>query len=119
MGDRIAVGGCQGGFWSGGCGSLGCLSQIDARATIWVVPPRAERSIRHKHPTLAGNSFGDNLRAARESAGLSREQLGMMAGLNAATIYRLEAGDRQPRLPTILLLAEVLGLTGSDLIRNL
>ena len=42
-----------------------------------------------------------------------------MAGLNAATIYRLEGGDRQPRLPTILVLAEVLGLTGSELISNL
>ena len=35
------------------------------------------------------------------------------------TIYRLEAGDRQPRLPTIIVLAKVLGMTASDLIRDL
>jgi len=68
---------------------------------------------------MPGGSFGANLQAAREAANLSREELGRMAGLNAATIYRLEGGDRQPRLPTILVLAEVLGLTGSELISNL
>lgn len=68
---------------------------------------------------LPGGSFGANLTAAREQAGLSREQLGSRAGLNAATIYRLEAGDRQPRLPTIVVLAEVLGMTASDLIKKL
>ena len=69
--------------------------------------------------TLPGTTFGANLGAAREHAGLSREQLGSRAGLNAATIYRLEAGDRQPRLPTIIVLAKVLGMTASDLIRDL
>ena len=68
---------------------------------------------------LPGGTFGANLTAAREHAGLSREQLGSRAGLNAATIYRLEAGDRQPRLPTIIVLAKVLGMTASDLIRDL
>ena len=68
---------------------------------------------------LPGTTFGANLTVAREHVGLSREQLGTRAGLNAATIYRLEAGDRQPRLPTIIVLAKVLGMTASDLIRDL
>lgn len=68
---------------------------------------------------LPGGTFGANLTAAREHAGLSREELGSRAGLNAATIYRLEAGDRQPRLPTIIVLAEVLGMSASELVQNL
>jgi transcriptional regulator with XRE-family HTH domain len=68
---------------------------------------------------MPGGSFGSNLKAARDRLGWGQEELGKRTGLNPATIYRLEIGDRQPRLPTILVLAEALGITGSDLIRNL
>ncbi len=81
--------------------------------------PRVLQSAPDRSAALPGGSFGANLTAAREHVGLSREELGSRAGLNAATIYRLEAGDRQPRLPTIVVLAEVLGMTASDLIQNL
>jgi transcriptional regulator with XRE-family HTH domain len=72
-----------------------------------------------RRTALPGGTFGANLTAAREHQGLSREELGSRAGLNAATIYRLEAGDRQPRLPTIIVLAEVLGMSASELIHDL
>ncbi len=81
--------------------------------------PRTLPSPADRLAALPGGTFGANLTAAREHAGLSREVLGSRAGLNAATIYRLEAGDRQPRLPTIVVLAEVLGMSASELIQNL
>lgn len=81
--------------------------------------PQALKPSDAQSVTLPGTTFGANLTVAREHVGLSREQLGTRAGLNAATIYRLEAGDRQPRLPTIIVLAKVLGMTASDLIRDL
>jgi transcriptional regulator with XRE-family HTH domain len=81
--------------------------------------PRLLPSAPDRSAALLGGTFGANLTAAREQAGLSREELSSRAGLNAATIYRLEAGNRQPRLPTIIVLAEVLGMTASDLIQNL
>jgi transcriptional regulator with XRE-family HTH domain len=81
--------------------------------------PRTLQSPADRLAALPGGTFGANLTAAREHAGLSREELGSRAGLNAATIYRLEAGDRQPRLPTIIVLAEVLGMSASELIQNL
>jgi transcriptional regulator with XRE-family HTH domain len=81
--------------------------------------PRTLPSPADRLAALPGGAFGANLTAAREHAGLSREELGSRAGLNAATIYRLEAGDRQPRLPTIIVLAEVLGMSASELIQNL
>ena len=81
--------------------------------------PQALKPSDAQSVTLPGTTFGAKLTVAREHVGLSREQLGTRAGLNAATIYRLEAGDRQPRLPTIIVLAKVLGMTASDLIRDL
>lgn len=64
-------------------------------------------------------NFGDNLLAARRQAGLSQDQLGKRAGIPKNTIYRLEVGDREPRLSTVLRLADALGMEGSDLIRGL
>ena len=81
--------------------------------------PQALKPSDAQSVTLPGTTCGANLTVAREPVGVSREQLGSRAGLNAATIYRLEAGDRQPRLPTIIVLAKVLGMTASDLIRDL
>jgi len=59
-------------------------------------------------------SFGRLLRAYRERALLSQEQLAERAGLSARTIRELEAGRvRRPRGATVRLLAHALGLQGS------
>ena len=86
--------------------------------------PQALKPSDAQSVTLPGTTFGANLTVAREHVGLSREQLGTRAGLNAATIYRLEAGDPLLRWPSlrieqIIVLAKVLGMTASDLIRDL
>jgi transcriptional regulator with XRE-family HTH domain len=70
-------------------------------------------------PLTGPLSFGGNLRDARERLNLSQEELGARAGVRGNTVYRLEAGEREPRLSTILSLARALGMTGSDLIRGL
>jgi DNA-binding XRE family transcriptional regulator len=59
-------------------------------------------------------SFGGLLRACRERALLSQEQLAERAGLSARTIRELEAGRvRRPRGATVRLLAQALALRGS------
>jgi DNA-binding XRE family transcriptional regulator len=59
-------------------------------------------------------SFGGLLRAYRERALLSQEQLAERAGLSARTIRELEAGRvRRPRGTSVRLLAQALGLQGS------
>ena len=59
-------------------------------------------------------SFGGSLRAHRERALLSQEQLAERAGLSARTIRELEAGRvRRPRGTSVRLLAQALGLRGS------
>jgi putative transcriptional regulator len=65
------------------------------------------------------HGFARKLRATREEHGLSQERLSELAGLNWATVYRLEEGEREPRLSTILSLAKALDMSGSDLIRGL
>jgi predicted ATPase/Tfp pilus assembly protein PilF/DNA-binding XRE family transcriptional regulator len=60
-------------------------------------------------------SFGDLLRHYRLQAGLTQEALAERAGLSARGLSDLERGARgAPRLSTLGLLVEALGLTGTD-----
>ncbi|HEV2124748.1 MAG TPA: tetratricopeptide repeat protein [Chloroflexota bacterium] len=59
--------------------------------------------------------FGSLLRAYREAAGLSQERLAEHAGLSLRGVSDLERGARTaPRLETVRLLVDGLGLTGPD-----
>ncbi|MFT4050519.1 MAG: helix-turn-helix transcriptional regulator [Solirubrobacterales bacterium] len=62
--------------------------------------------------------FASNLRAARTRAGLSQEALGEATDLHRTEISLLERAERDPRLATIVRLAEGLGVTASDLLAN-
>jgi transcriptional regulator with XRE-family HTH domain len=62
--------------------------------------------------------FGRNLRSARERSRLSQAALGRQAGISASEVSRLEAGEREPRLSTILRLSEALDIGGDELIRG-
>src|SRR5262249_13939289 len=60
-------------------------------------------------------SFGALLRARRQWALLSQEQLAARAGLSERTVRNLEAGRVQlPRTDTVRLLVEALQLTGPE-----
>lgn len=63
----------------------------------------------------AGLPLGTLLRRWRERALLTQEQLAQGAGLNVRTVRRLESsGLQQPRMESIRLLAEALGLDGEE-----
>ena len=65
-------------------------------------------------PAGAGGGFGGLLRAYRERALLSQEQLAERSGLSTRTIRNLEQGrTRSPRGGSIRLLADALGLAGA------
>lgn len=53
----------------------------------------------------------------RTTAGLSQDQLAVRMGVDRRTIQRYEAATRDPRYPDLLLLADALGVTPSDLIQ--
>jgi transcriptional regulator with XRE-family HTH domain len=64
-------------------------------------------------------TFGENLRDARNSAGLSQQALALSSGMDRAAIGIYENGGRQPRLDTILKLAQALEDPPATLLRDL
>lgn len=68
---------------------------------------------------LPGSTFSANLRAARNVRGWTITELARRAGVTVSAVSRLEAGKRQPELPSILALAAGLGMTGSALLEGL
>jgi tetratricopeptide (TPR) repeat protein/transcriptional regulator with XRE-family HTH domain len=64
------------------------------------------------------DAFGAALRRRRIGARLTQEQLASKAGLSARSLGDIERGRvRTPRLDTVRLLGDALGLTGADLDR--
>jgi transcriptional regulator with XRE-family HTH domain len=57
------------------------------------------------------NQFAKNLRAHRESSGLSQEALAEACDLHRTEISLLERCKRSPRLETLVILARGLGLS--------
>lgn len=60
------------------------------------------------------SSFGDELRRLRRRSGLSQESLADEAGLSTEAISLLERGRRTPRMTTMRLLADAMGLDEQD-----
>src|SRR5438045_3291880 len=54
--------------------------------------------------------FGGRLRELRTQAGLSQPQLAGRVGMHKDALARLERGERLPSWPTVLALAEALGV---------
>jgi transcriptional regulator with XRE-family HTH domain len=63
--------------------------------------------------------FGANLVRVRNRAGLSQEQLGLLAGLHRTEIGLLERGARVPRIDTLLKLTAALDLSTDDLLAGI
>jgi transcriptional regulator with XRE-family HTH domain len=64
-------------------------------------------------------AFGRRLRALRKERGVSQEDFALRTGLHATAVGRLERGARDPRLATILRLAEGLGIPPGALLDTL
>jgi transcriptional regulator with XRE-family HTH domain len=64
-------------------------------------------------------AFGQRLRELRAECSVSQEQLGRRSGIHPTAIGRFERGDREPRLRSILRLAEGLGVKPGRLVDDL
>ena len=61
----------------------------------------------------APGSFGEQLKALREAAGFTQEELATIAGLSVHAVSALERGERRrPHVETLRLLSAALDLTG-------
>ena len=73
-------------------------------------------TVRHRNPGV----LGGRLNALRNEAYLSREELARRAGVSEDLVQSLEQGrTANPRLLTLLGLAGALGVTASDLIKDM
>lgn len=61
---------------------------------------------------------GDRIRVARMRRNLTQERLAERAGLDRQAVNRVEQGHQSPRLDTLLLLADALGVPLSVLVRE-
>jgi transcriptional regulator with XRE-family HTH domain len=64
----------------------------------------------------AKTGFGVRLRALREEAGWSLQELGDRLGITKMGLARLEWGKREPRLSTVVAVADCFGLAIDDLL---
>ena len=70
-------------------------------------------------PDRASKAFGQRVRDLRAREGLSQDGLAHSSGIHLTSIGRIERGGREPRLTTILKLAEGLGVEPGELTDNL
>src|SRR5205809_4771498 len=63
----------------------------------------------------AAGSFGAQLKALREAAGFTQEELATIAGLSVHAVSALERGERRrPHVETVRALSAALDLTGAS-----
>lgn len=61
-------------------------------------------------------SLGDSLKKARKQAGFTQEQLAERVGVSRGAKARYEAGEIEPSLKTLVLLADTLRVSTDDLL---
>lgn len=66
--------------------------------------------------SLLASHFGQKLRACRTCIGISQEELGFRTSLHRTEIGLLERGLREPRLGTIIKLADALEASLGELV---
>jgi transcriptional regulator with XRE-family HTH domain len=70
-------------------------------------------------PERASHAFGDRMRELRAREGLSQDGLARETDIHPTSIGRLERGGREPKLTTILRLADGLGVEPGELVNGL
>lgn len=72
-----------------------------------------------EYPHHVARRFGENLRRCRRRAGVSQEELAMLASLHRTEIGLLERAERLPRIDTLVKLAASLEVPPDDLIAGI
>jgi transcriptional regulator with XRE-family HTH domain len=72
-----------------------------------------------RNPARARSAFGRRVRQLRKAKALSQDQLAWSCDIHPTAIARIERGAREPRLTTILRLAQGLDVQPGELVNNL
>lgn len=64
-------------------------------------------------------AFSENIRRLREERDLSQADLYKLADLHRTQLGRMEGGDAEPRLMTLVIIADALGVKLDDLVAGL
>jgi transcriptional regulator with XRE-family HTH domain len=67
---------------------------------------------------MAEDTLGARLRKKRRESSLTQEQLATLSGVSQVMIAKIEQGRRQPRMPVLFQLANVLDIPLSELVDN-
>jgi transcriptional regulator with XRE-family HTH domain len=73
----------------------------------------------HQDSERASRAFGKRMRELRRREGMSQDMLARVTDIHPTSIGRLERGDREPKLTTILRLADGLGVDPGELVNSL
>jgi transcriptional regulator with XRE-family HTH domain len=68
------------------------------------------------HPALI--ALGEAIRLARKQRGVSQEKLALIAGVDRSYVGRIERGDNNVAILTLLKLAQALDISVSDLTKE-
>ena len=63
-----------------------------------------------------GEKFNENLRIARERKGISQKDMAECIGVAKSTYSLYESGNREPGVPTIKKIADVLNVSADELL---
>jgi transcriptional regulator with XRE-family HTH domain len=69
--------------------------------------------------TILCKTLGNRMHSLREQKGVSQESFADICGLHRTAVGLLERGKSIPRLDTLLIISEHLGVTVSDLLEGL
>lgn len=64
---------------------------------------------------MATGTVGELVERARVAAGLSQRRLADVTGISQPTLSRIISGDRVPKMPEVVLIAEATGYTVAQL----
>jgi len=100
------------------------VTQHFSAATRWsywpgaaTLPPMASKLC--DDPERTSRAFGNRMCELRQREGVSQDNLAREADIHPTSIGRLERGGREPKLTTILRLADGLGVEPGELLNRL
>ena len=74
---------------------------------------------RHNHIIMTNSTIGNNIKLRRKFLKVTQTQLADLSGLSINTLYKIERGQANPTIDTLIKIADILGMKMTiDIIRK-